>query len=96
VETDALRNALLQAISGNSKKNCKIGSIVKSLEKETSDALIIAMTSDATTMSIARALAASNLSVGRDVIGVKRECFKNPETSCCIRETIDNCLKENG
>lgn len=95
METSALRDALIQAAKGNTKKHCKIGSIIESLEKETSDALIVAMASDATTMSIARALASSNLSVGRDVVGAKRECFKNPDSACCIRGTIDNCLKEN-
>jgi len=95
VETSALRDALLQAAKGNAKKHCKIGSIIKSLEKETSDALIVAMASDATTMSIARALAANNLPVGRDVVGTKRECFRNPDSPCCIRGTIDNCLGEN-
>jgi hypothetical protein len=94
MENSTLKDALQNAMLGKANKLCKIGSIIKSLDTETADALITAMASDATTVSISRALAAHGSSVGRDVVGAKRDCFKNCLSQCCIRETIDNCLEK--
>ena len=91
-----LKYALLAAAKGTSKRVCKIGSITNSLDDETRDALIVAMASDASTMDITRALCAEGHSVGREFVGSKRPCFKDPSINCCIRETIDGCLSKNG
>jgi hypothetical protein len=94
MENQTLKDALFSAMTGKENKLCKIGSIIKSLDSDTADALIAAMASDATTVSISRALAAHGSSVGRDVVGAKRDCFKNCSSQCCIRETIDTCLEK--
>ena len=91
-----LKDALLAVAKGTGRKPCKFGSITTSLDDETRDALIVAMASDASTMDITRALCADGHSIGRDVVGSKRACFKDPSFNCCIRETIDNCLSKNG
>jgi hypothetical protein len=91
-----LKDALKAVAKGSSKKVCKFGSITNSLDSETRDALIIAMSSEASTMDITRALCADGHSIGRDVVGAKRACFKDPSLNCCIRETIDTCLSLNG
>ena len=90
-----LKDALLAVAKGTGKKPCKFASITNSLDAETSTALILAMASDASTMDITRALCADGHSIGRDVVGSKRACFKDPSFNCCIRETIDKCLSEN-
>lgn len=90
-----LKDALKAAAKGESKKICKFGSITNSLDNETKEALIIAMASEASTMDITRALCSDGHSIGRDVVGTKRECFKDPSFNCCIRETIDSCLEKN-
>lgn len=90
-----LKDALLAAVSGPGKKACKFGSITNSLDGDTRNALIIAMASDASTMDITRALCSDGHSIGRDVVGSKRECFKDSSSNCCIRETIDKCLSDN-
>ena len=90
-----LKDALLAVAQGSSKKTCKFGSITNSLDKETKEALIVAMASNAPTIDITRALCSDGHSIGRDVVGYKRECFRDSSTDCCIRETIDKCLSEN-
>jgi hypothetical protein len=90
-----LKDALKAAAKGESKKICKFGSITNSLDNETKEALIIAMASEASTMDITRALCSDGHSIGRDVVGTKRECFKDSSFNCCIRETIDSCLEKN-
>ncbi len=90
-----LKDALRAVAQGESKKACKFGSITTSLDKETKEALILAMASEASTMDITRALCSDGHSIGRDVVGVKRACFKDPSFNCCIRETIDSCIAKN-
>jgi hypothetical protein len=90
-----LKDALIAVSQGSSKKICKFGSITNSLDKETKEALIVAMASNAPTIDITRALCSDGHSIGRDVVGYKRDCFRDPSSNCCIRETIDKCLSEN-
>jgi hypothetical protein len=90
-----LKDALKAVAKGDSKKICKFGAITNSLDEETRDALIVAMSSEASTMDITRALCSDGHSIGRDVVGTKRACFKDPSFNCCIRETIDSCLEKN-
>ena len=90
-----LKDALRAVAQGESKKICKFGSITNSLDSETQEALIIAMSSEASTMDITRALCADGHSIGRDVVGAKRACFKDQSMNCCIRETIDSCIAKN-
>jgi hypothetical protein len=90
-----LKDALRAVAQGESKKTCKFGSITTSLDNETREALILAMASEASTMDITRALCSDGHSIGRDVVGVKRACFKDPSFNCCIRETIDSCIAKN-
>jgi len=90
-----LKDALRAVAQGESKKTCKFGSITTSLDNETREALILAMASEASTMDITRALCSDGHSIGRDVVGTKRACFKDPSFNCCIRETIDTCIATN-
>jgi hypothetical protein len=88
VGTVVLKDELLNLSKGQGRRLCKIGAIVESLDDETAEALTAAMTSNASTMSITKALAANGNSIGRDVLAVKRECFKSPNDQCCISEKI--------
>jgi hypothetical protein len=90
-----LKDALRAVAQGESKKICKFGSITTSLDNDTREALILAMASEASTMDITRALCSDGHSIGRDVVGTKRACFKDPSFNCCIRETIDTCIATN-
>jgi len=89
-----LKDELL-GLSKGQKRLCKIGVIIESLDDETAEALAVVMTSDASTMSIAKALASNGKSIGRDVLAVKRECFKNPNEQCCSHEKIQTILGGN-
>lgn len=75
----------------NSKQDCKLGRIIAGLDEETAEALIQAMKSDITTMSLTRALNSEGISIGREFLGEKRNtCFKDPESakSCCISQRL--------
>lgn len=82
----------LSVLSKGGRRTCKVGAILDSLDEETAEALVVAMRSDASTMAITRALAADGKPVGRDVVAVKRECFKNPTEQCCIYEKIKSLI----
>lgn len=79
-----LKDVLKSMASGGSVKLCKIGDIYQSMDKETQEAFIMAMKSDATTMDICRALKSEGISVGREFLGAKRQCFKLNDPTCCL------------
>lgn len=79
-----LKDVLKNMAQGNSVKLCKIGEIYTAMDKETKDAFVLAMKSDATTMDICRALKSEGIHVGREFLGAKRRCFKIGDPSCCI------------
>ena len=79
-----LKDVLKGMASGGSVKLCKIGDIYQSMDKETQEAFVMAMRSDATTMDICRALKADGISVGREFLGSKRRCFKTNDPTCCL------------
>lgn len=81
-----LKDVLQNMAKGNSVKLCKIGDIYQSMDKETQEAFMLAMKSDATTMDICRALRAEGISVGREFLGAKRQCFKTNDPTCCLYE----------
>lgn len=86
-----LKDVLNSMAKGHSVKLCKIGEIYQSMDKETQEALEMAMKSDATTMDICRALKAEGMSVGREFLATKRLCFKTGDPTCCL-----NNLKDGG
>ncbi len=79
-----LKDVLKEMASGGSIKLCKIGDIYQSMDKETQEAFVMAMRSDATTMDICRAMKAEGISVGREFLGAKRQCFKTNDPTCCL------------
>lgn len=79
-----LKDVLKEMASGGSVKLCKIGDIYQSMDKETQEAFVMAMRSDATTMDICRAMKSEGISVGREFLGAKRQCFKTNDPTCCL------------
>ena len=84
-----LRDSLKQLIQdpeGRSRE-CKLGKIIQSQDAETSEIMIEALLSNASTMGIVRALGAEGINLSREYLGEKRAtCFKNPEAAekCCL------------
>ena len=90
-----LKDALRIAVeNSNKKKVCKISEIFASFDKETQTSFIEAMASNAKTTDITRALNTNGITIGRDFVGQKRECFKDPSKECCMRQAIDTCIKQ--
>lgn len=87
-----LRDALRQLIedpSGKSK-DCKLGKIIASQDKETIEIFLEALKSEASTMSLVRALKSEGISLSREYLGEKRSrCFKEGNPNCCLN-AIDN------
>lgn len=79
-----LKDNLLKIATEQSTKTCKLGNIYKSLDKETKNALVEALRSEATTMDICRALNADGIRIGREFLGSKRVCFKTGAPTCCL------------
>jgi hypothetical protein len=85
-----LRDSLQKLMNNphGSGRECKIGNIINSLDKETAKILIDALKSDASTMGLVRALKDEGLPVSREYLGEKRnECFKGEGNSkCCLQQ----------
>jgi hypothetical protein len=88
-----LKNILQDMANGVSNKFCKFGDIYMALDEETQEALSGAMKSDASTMSLCKVLKDEGHPIGREHLGAKRECFKNPTDSCCIKQHIKGGTK---
>ena len=87
-----LKDALGKLLeSQNSKQECKLGRIIADLDSDTAQALVEALKSDVSTMSLIRALASEGIPIGREFLALKRNnCFKNPDTAnlCCISNRL--------
>lgn len=94
---DSLSNLL---DSTNKSKECKMGKLIKSLDKETATVFKEAMSGDTSTMDLMKALRSEGHSFCREFLANKRNCFKdiNSLNSCCVSETIKNInnQKEKG
>lgn len=84
-----LKDALSGLIKnqGNRRK-CKLGELIESVDQETAETLIEVLASDISTMSLTRTLASEGISLSREFLGEKRNCFKDPEAAknCCLSE----------
>lgn len=79
---DALTGLIEKAESGKTKE-CKLCGVISSQDAETSDIIIKALQSQASTMSIVRALNAEGINVSREYVGERRKvCFRNPDSKC--------------
>ncbi len=81
---DALSNLIEKAESGRPKE-CKICKIVNEQDSETAEIIIKTFQSDASTMSIVRALNSEGINLSREYLGEKRKvCFKDPNSYCAL------------
>lgn len=82
-----LRETLQQLLSDPSGrlKQCKLGTIINSQDSETKAIFIEALKSDASTMSLVRALKEEGIFLSREYLGEKRSnCFRGDGASCCL------------
>lgn len=84
-----LKDSLQKLIDNPGReRDCKLGNIINSLDKDTATILVDALKSDASTMGIVRALKDEGLPVSREYLGEKRNtCFKAGSPSCCLTQT---------
>lgn len=80
-----LKDILKEVAKGSSTKLCKLGEIYTGMDKETREALDMALKSEATTMDICRALKTEGIQIGREFLGAKRRCFKDNDPTCCLK-----------
>lgn len=86
--SDSLQK-LMKSPTGTGK-DCKLGTIINSLDKETSEILAEALSSNASTMGLVRALKDEGIYVSREYLGEKRtQCFKGSGTSACCLNSVD-------
>jgi len=79
---DALSNLIEKAESGRPKE-CKICKIVNEQDAETAELIVKTFQSNASTMSIVRALNSEGINLSREYLGEKRKvCFKDPNSNC--------------
>lgn len=84
---DALNS--LKATQGK-QQLCKLGRLVLDLEEEESQLLIDILRSDVSTMNLVRTLKSEGISLSREFLGEKRNCFKDDDEArtCCIAERL--------
>lgn len=84
---DALNS--LKATQGK-QQLCKLGRLVLDLEDEESQLLIDILRSDVSTMNLVRTLKSEGISLSREFLGEKRNCFKDDDEArtCCIAERL--------
>jgi hypothetical protein len=84
---DALNS--LKATQGK-QQLCKLGKLVLDLEDEESQLLIDILRSDVSTMNLVRTLKSEGISLSREFLGEKRNCFKDEDEArtCCIAERL--------
>lgn len=76
---------LLEKADSGTTKECKICRIVGSQDPDTAEIIIKTFQSNASTMSIVRALNSEGINLSREYLGEKRKvCFKNMDTSCSL------------
>jgi hypothetical protein len=81
---DALNS--LKATQGK-QQLCKLGRLVIDLEDDESQLLIDILRSDVSTMNLVRTLKSEGISLSREFLGEKRNCFKDDDEArtCCIK-----------
>ncbi len=84
---DALNS--LKATQGK-QQLCKLGKLVLDLEDEESQLLVDILRSDVSTMNLVRTLKSEGISLSREFLGEKRNCFKDDDEArtCCIAERL--------
>lgn len=84
---DALNS--LKATQGK-QQLCKLGKLVLDLEDEESRLLVDILRSDVSTMNLVRTLKSEGISLSREFLGEKRNCFKDEDEArtCCIAERL--------
>jgi|Laugrefa1bdmlbdn_1035148.scaffolds.fasta_scaffold00788_8 hypothetical protein len=84
---DALNS--LKATQGK-QQLCKLGRLVIDLEDDESQLLIDILRSDVSTMNLVRTLKSEGISLSREFLGEKRNCFKDDDEArtCCIAERL--------
>ena len=84
---DALNS--LKATQGK-QQLCKLGRLVIDLEDEESQLFIDILRSDVSTMNLVRTLKSEGISLSREFLGEKRNCFKDDDEArtCCIAERL--------
>ena len=86
--SDSLQK-LMKSPTGTGR-DCKLGTIINSLDKETSEILIEALSSNASTMGLVRALKDEGIYLSREYLGEKRtQCFKGSGSSACCLNSAD-------
>lgn len=84
-QTHSSLSAKLNSLAASSTQApCRIGELYAQLDKETGDALVRAMQSAATTMSIHRAVREEGISISRDTLTTHRKCFRSPTDAQCL------------
>lgn len=79
---DALNGLIEKAESGKTR-DCKLCSVIASQDKETSQIIVKALQSNASTMSIVRAMNAEGILISREYVGERRRvCFRTPDSKC--------------
>ncbi len=74
---------LLGKVESGEVKECKICRIVSEQDPETADLIVKTFQSDASTMSIIRALNTEGINLSREYLGEKRKvCFKDQNSAC--------------
>lgn len=84
---DALNS--LKATQGK-QQLCKLGKLVLDLDDEESQLLVDILRSDVSTMNLVRTLKSEGISLSREFLGEKRNCFKDDDEArtCCIAERL--------
>lgn len=86
--SDSLQK-LMKSPTGTGR-DCKLGTIINSLDKETSEILTEALSSNASTMGLVRALKDEGIYLSREYLGEKRtHCFKGSGNSACCLNSVD-------
>lgn len=86
--SDSLQK-LMKSPTGTGK-DCKLGTIINSLDKETSAILTEALSSNASTMGLVRALKEEGIYLSREYLGEKRtQCFKSSGSNACCLNSVD-------
>ena len=75
-----LNHLATQAVSAP----CRIGEIHAHLDKETGDAFVRALQSDATNMAIYRAIKDEGFTLSRTTLTEYRKCFRSPTDAECL------------
>lgn len=88
-----LKDALKQLMNDSNKTDCKIASIMASIDKETADLLVQALQSDISGVRLVKLLQSEGIKISRESLRLKRnDCFKSPNrpANCCMSQETSN------